>query len=193
MPEGPSILIAREEMESAIGKKVLKVAGNSKVDIASLQGQKLEEIGTWGKHLLLFFTNQVVKIHFMMFGSYVINKPKKDRPIRMSLKFSKITIFFYSCSVKFLEEDIENLYDWSGDIMSPSWDAENALKKIKSQPKEMVCDVLMDQSIFSGVGNIIKNEVLFKLRLQPKRLVGSLSPKKQKDLVKEAHRYTWQF
>jgi hypothetical protein len=35
--------------------------------------------------------------------------------------------------------------------------------------------------------------VLFKLRLQPKRLVGSLSPKKQKDLVKEAHRYTWQF
>lgn len=193
MPEGPSIYIAREEMQAAIGKKVLKVDGNSKMPIKELKGQALLEIGTWGKHLLLFFSRQVVKIHFMMFGSYSINTPKENRIVRMSLSFSKIDIFFYACSVQFLQENVEDIYDWSADVMSPSWDMEAAFKKILKHPNEMVCDVLMDQTIFSGVGNIIKNEVLFNLRLKPKRLIKSLAQKQLKELVEEAHEYSWRF
>lgn len=193
MPEGPSLYIAREEMEAAIGKKVLAVDGNSKMPIHSLKGQTLVEIGTWGKHLLLFFPDEVIKIHFMLWGSYSINTPKENRVVRMSLKFSKITLFFYACSVKFLEEDVEDLYDWSADVMSPSWDGGAAILKIKNFPNEMVCDVLMDQNIFSGVGNIIKNEVLFNLCLRPQVLVKNLTEKQIKNLVNETHEYTWKF
>jgi endonuclease-8 len=57
----------------------------------------------------------------------------------------------------------------------------------------MVCDVLMDQEIFSGIGNIIKNEVLFKLRIHPETRAGELSPKEQGELVKEARKYALQF
>lgn len=193
MPEGPSICIAREEMSPAIGKKVLAVSGNSKTPILNLKGQKLIDIGTWGKHLLLFFTNDVVKIHFMLWGSYSVDLPKDNRKIRLSLKFSNTTLFFYASSVKFLEEDVENLYDWSADVMSPSWDFDKAFIKIKKQLQEKVCDVLMDQSIFSGVGNIIKNEVLFNLRLNPNQLIGKLTDKKKKELIEETHEYTWKF
>lgn len=196
MPEGPTLFIAREEMHSAIGKKVLAVSGNSKMPIDELKGQTLTEIGIWGKQLLFFFPNYVVKIHLMLWGSYSINTPKENRVARLSLKFSNITLFFYACAVKFLdEEDIEDLYDWSVDVMSPSWNGEAALLKImdKKNSNEMVCDVLMDQNIFSGVGNIIKNEVLFNMRLRPERLLKSLTEREKEELVKEPHEYAWQF
>lgn len=193
MPEGPSMLIASEEMSAAIGKKVVSVSGNTRQPVKSLKNQTLKEIGTWGKHLLLFFNKSVLKIHFMLWGSYSIDAKKPNREPRLQLNFDKTKIYFYACAVKFLEADPEEIYDWSADVLSPSWDEEAAFKKMCRQQNEMVCDVLMDQNIFSGVGNIIKNEVLFLLRLHPERKLKSLSPNKQMQLIREAHSYSWKF
>lgn len=190
--EGPSLVIAREEMSRAIGQKVLRVSGNSKLPIATLKNQTLLEIGTWGKHLLFFFEKCTLKIHFLLWGSYRVDDPKDQAP-RLQLEFKDITIYCYSCSVQFLHEDVDEIYDWSADVMSPSWDEKKAFQKERKHPQEMVCDVLLDQSIFSGVGNIIKNEVLFLQRLSPMHKVGDLSPRKQMALVREAEDYTWKF
>lgn len=190
--EGPSLVIAREEMSPAIGQKVLRVSGNSRLPIASLKNQTLDEIGTWGKHLLLFFSNGTIKIHFLLWGSYRVNNPKNQDP-RLQLEFKNIKIFCYSCSIQFLQEDVEKIYDWSADVMSPSWDPEKALAKIQKKSKEMVCDLLLDQAIFAGVGNIIKNEVLFKLRLRPEHRTGDLTLRQKKALIAEAQDYTWKF
>jgi endonuclease-8 len=67
------------------------------------------------------------------------------------------------------------------------------MTKLKLQKNEMLCDVLMDQSIFSGVGNIIKNEVLFLLKYLPQRKVDTLSDKKLLEFVREAQDYSWKF
>lgn len=190
--EGPSLVIARDEMSPAIRQKVLHVHGNSRLPIQSLKGQTLQEIGTWGKHLLLFFSDCTVKIHFLLWGSYRVDDPKPQKP-RLELDFKNLKIYCYSCSVQFLEKDADEIYDWSADVMSPAWDPNKALAKLQKMPKEMVCDVLMDQSIFSGVGNIIKNETLFLRHLHPEHKVGDLSPKQQKALIDEADDYTWKF
>ena len=191
--EGPSLIIAREEMEGAVHQKVLKVRGNSRCPISTIKGQVLEDIGTWGKHLLLFFSDFTVKIHFLLWGSYRVNDPKPGRKPRLVLTFKTLKIFFYSCSIKFLDDDVENIYDWSQDILSPSWDGKKALEKIISHPNKMIGDVLLDQSIFSGVGNIMKNEVLFICRLNPERKVSSISQAKLRSLIKETHEYAWKF
>jgi endonuclease-8 len=191
--EGPSLVIAREEMSTAIGHRVLRVRGNSTQPIASLKGQKLLEIGAWGKHFLLFFEDATLKIHFLLWGTYRVDEKKGTQKPRLHLHFKNIDLYFYSCSIRFLEEDVDSIYDWSADTMSPSWDSAKALKKILEKPREMVCDVLMDQAIFSGVGNIIKNEVLFRLLLHPEHRVGKLNRKQLRKLVEEAHIYSWQF
>ena len=41
MPEGPSILILREQTERFAGQRILRVEGNSKVDLQRLQGQRV--------------------------------------------------------------------------------------------------------------------------------------------------------
>jgi endonuclease-8 len=193
MPEGPSILIATEEMSGAIGKKIKAVSGNSKEPITRLKNQVLKDVGSWGKHLLLFFSDDTLKIHFLMWGSYSINKKKPGRKPRLLLNFGKTKFYFYACSIKFLEKNADEIYDWSSDVLSPSWDEKAAMNKLLLQKDEMLCDVLMDQSVFSGVGNIIKNEVLFLLKYLPQRKVKTLSQKKLLELVREAQDYSWKF
>ena len=50
-------------------------------------------------------------------------------------------------------------YDFATDVMSDSWDPAAALRRMRGFPREEIADVLLDQTIFAGVGNIIKNEV----------------------------------
>ena len=60
-----------------------------------------------------------------------------------------------------------------------------ARRKLKKKPVMNVGDALLDQDIFSGVGNIIKNEVLFNLGLLPEVKVGELTARQQRALVRE--------
>ena len=95
MPEGPSIIILKEEVESFIGKKIMKVEGNSKLDIQRLSEKKIIDFKSWGKHFLICFKDFTVRIHFMLFGSYRINGQKESAP-RLRLIFEKGEINFYA-------------------------------------------------------------------------------------------------
>ena len=192
MPEGPSIVILKEEVQSFIGKKIIKVEGNSRLDIQRLSGKKIIDFKSWGKHFLICFKDFTVRIHFMLFGSYRINEQKESAP-RLRLIFKDGELNFYACSIKFIEENLDEVYDWKSDVMNPRWDAQAAGEKLKLKPEMMVCDALLDQNIFAGVGNIIKNEVLYRIHVQPETKVGDLPAKKLNELIKEARNYTFDF
>lgn len=192
MPEGPSLVIAREEMVPFIGKKVIAVSGNTKTDKERILNKKLLDIKTWGKHLLFCFDDFTVRIHFLMFGKYLVNEKKESDP-RLSMQFKNGEINLYTCSVKFIEEPLDEIYDWSADVLSDAWDPKAAKKKLKSIPNTMVTDALLDQTIFAGVGNIIKNEVLYRIKVHPKSRVGALPAKQLNDLIKEARNYSFDF
>ena len=57
----------------------------------------------------------------------------------------------------------------------------------------MVCDALLEQDIFAGVGNIIKNEVLYRIKVHPESRVQKLPPPKMKRMIDEARIYSFQF
>jgi len=192
MPEGPSIVILKELVQDFKGQKVISVEGNSKQDIQQLQGKILTDIKSWGKHFLLVFDHITVKIHFMLFGSYRINEHKETSP-RLSLQFQDGELNFYACSVKFLDNLPDEIYDWSADVMSDTWDPKKARGKLAKHPEMLVCDALLNQEIFAGVGNIIKNEVLFRIRVHPESKVGALSARKLNEMVKEARNYSFDF
>ncbi len=193
MPEGPSIVLLKEESLHFQGKKVLAVDGNTKtIDISRLLNKKLVEIRSWGKHYLLCFKGFTIRIHFLLFGSYAIDA-QREKLIRLHLRFTNGNLFFYSCSVKNLEGDINDHYDWSGDVMSPIWNPRKAKAKIKELPNVMVCDTLLDQHIFAGVGNIIKNEVLYRIRVHPESITSKLSEYKLNNLIREARQYSFDF
>ncbi len=195
MPEGPTLLIAREEMQGFVGRRVLRVEGNSRViDIGRMKGRTLREVRTWGKHLLLGFDAFTLKVHFMLFGSYRVDERRPNASPRLSLGFSKgAELNFYACSVQYLETPLDEVYDWSGDVLSADWDPAAARAKLRQRPDTLACDALLDQAIFSGVGNIIKNEVLFRIRLHPLSTIGALPSRKLSQLVDQARQYSFDF
>jgi endonuclease-8 len=194
MPEGPTIVILREEVEALHleGKKILAVAGNSKIDQHLLQGQTVVRFRSWGKHFLVCFKTCTLRVHFLLFGSYRINE-RKESPVRLSLQFAKDELNFYACSVKLLDKPVDEIYDWSGDIMADEWKATKALKKLKALPQMLCCDALLNQDIFAGSGNIIKNEILFRIRVHPLSTLGALPDAKLKEMVREVRKYAFEF
>ena len=192
MPEGPSIVIAREKMADFLGHKVTAVAGNAKIDMSRLENKKLIDIMTWGKHLLLCFSGFTVRIHFLLFGTYRINETKEAK-LHLGLTFNNGEINFYTAAVKVLEGDINSHYDWSADVMQEQWDKNAALDKLSRKPDMQICDALLEQDIFSGVGNIIKNEVLYRVHVQPESLTGSIPMEKLIEITDQARIYSYDF
>jgi endonuclease-8 len=192
MPEGPSIIILKEQVQKFAGKKILSTGGNTAVDLAGVAGSKIVAFRSWGKQFLVVLPKLTIRIHFLLWGSYSIDEQTKPRP-RLHLHFKTGDIYFYSCSIKILTEDLDTLYDWSADVMDDLWDPAKARKKLKACPNELAADALLDQDIFAGVGNIIKNEVLFRIRVHPESRIGALPPRKLSELIKEARIYSFDF
>ena len=193
MPEGPSLVILRELTQSFAGKRIRTAEGNSKIDKARLVGQRIVALRTWGKHFLIELDGFAIRIHFLMFGSYCIDA-RKDRPARLGLSFARgRELNFYSCAVRYIEGVLDEQYDWRVDVMSDAWDPALARRKLAAMPEMLVCDSLLDQNVFAGVGNIIKNEVLFRTRVHPLSRVGKLPPRKLRELIEQARLYSFEF
>ena len=176
MPEGPSIVILAEQVRAFEGRTISAASGNSKrIPFDALPGQPILSLRSWGKHFLIELPLFTLRVHFLMFGSYRIDERKDGSEARLSLQFEEGgELNFYTCSIKLVEGELEQAYDWRSDVMSEQWSPRLALKKLRENPERLVCDVLLDQSIFSGVGNIIKNEVLFRMHIHPLSTVTKL-------------------
>jgi endonuclease-8 len=191
--EGPSLIILKEELKKFSGRKISECSGVAKIDHQRLVGKKIKAFKTWGKHFLIEFNDFSIRIHFLMFGSYRINERKETNP-RLHIQFSNgEEINFYTTAVTVIDEDLNERYDWSADVLNELWDPKKARKKLKQMPDMIVSDALLDQNIFAGVGNIIKNEVLFRIFVHPESTIAALPPRKLTELITEAREYSFDF
>ena len=125
MPEGPSIVILREQVADFEGRTIVRAEGSSKdVAMDELAGQPILALRTFGKHFLIRLADRALRIHLLMFGTYLINQTKeagRAKP-RLSLFFDDDSaLHFYTCSIKTLSDDLDSEYDWRGDVMSDAW------------------------------------------------------------------------
>lgn len=193
MAEGPSIVLLKERASVLVGREIERVEGNTPAPKERLLHQQIVGVRSFGKHFLVELPTFSLRVHLLMLGSYCINE-RKDKPIRLGLGFDNgEEINFYSCSVKLVDEPLDQVYDWRIDVMAEQWDAVLARKNLRALSGALVCDALLDQTIFAGVGNVIKNEILFRIRLHPLSTVGMLPAAKLRELVMQARQYTFEF
>ncbi|HEY0976013.1 MAG TPA: endonuclease [Flavobacteriales bacterium] len=200
--EGPSLHLAAEQLQPFVGKRVKAVFGNTTIDQERLKGQVVQRIFAWGKHLVIQFDGSALRVHFLLFGSFeadvlgitVTGDYKRSREPRLALTFPNGELRTYTCSVVHLEtKDARKLYDRSVDVLARQWDPQQALERMGKTPDERITDVLLDQEVFAGVGNIIKNEVLSLERVHPATPIKDLRPAQRKALVKRARTFSQQF
>ncbi|XP_058380917.1 endonuclease 8-like 3 isoform X1 [Diceros bicornis minor] len=148
-------------------------------------------VETLGKELFMYFGPKALRIHFGMKGSIMINPPecknKGGVPPVFEVQLTKDLICFFDSSVELRnstesQQRIRMMEEL--DVCSPKFSFSRAESEVKKQKGRMLCDVLMDQRVLPGVGNIIKNEALFDGGLHPTVKVCQLTDEQTHHLVK---------
>ncbi len=192
MPEGPSILHLRNKLLPFKGKIVKKAGGYGPMPTDWIDGKKLLDICTWGKHLLFVFKNGTVRVHLMLFGEIHINERKKTNR-SFFLEFAKGEINGYVVKAEKLKGIPEEVYDWRTDILHKDFDPAYIKTLLKKHAEKTIDDVLMDQAVFTGVGNKIRNEALYLAGIHPLSITGKIPAAKIARLIKEVKTYAHLF
>ncbi|XP_018419053.1 PREDICTED: endonuclease 8-like 3 [Nanorana parkeri] len=157
-------------------------------------------VQTLGKELFIYFEAKALRVHFGMNGSMRINPAeRKDRsgaPAVLEVQLTKDLICFYDSTV-----DVRNALECQEkvrlfedlDMCSSKFSFSRAACEVKKQGCRMLCDVLLDQAVLPGVGNIIKNEALFDSGLHPAIQAGLLTDGQISHLVKMTRDFTLLF
>ena len=192
MPEGPTILVMAEEAAKFVGRPVREASGNAKIAYSRLMRRKPMAIRSFGKQFLVDFGAFYLRAHLLLFGSYRIDE-KREKPPRLALRFANGELNIYGGSVRLVDGALADDYDWRVDVLSDEWDPARARRTLRARPATLACDILMDQDVFAGVGNIIKNEVLHRVGVHPAARLDELTAPKRAALVKDARDFSYQF
>ncbi|NXG26824.1 NEIL3 Endonuclease, partial [Dromaius novaehollandiae] len=156
-----------------------------------LTGHVYRGVETLGKELFMYFGQTALRVHFGMNGSMCINHDEsEDRngalPV-LKIQLTEDTVCFFEATVEYrnaAESEQKVRLMESLDVCSPKFSCLRAESEIKQQKTRMLCDVLLDQAVLPGVGNIIKNEALFDSGLHPAVKVCQLTDEHIRHLVK---------
>ncbi|NXE28500.1 NEIL3 Endonuclease, partial [Ardeotis kori] len=165
-----------------------------------LIGHVYRGVETLGKELFMFFDQKALRIHFGMNGSMCINpdgsKDKNGALPVLEIQLTEDTVSFFEVTVEYrnaAESEQKVRMMESLDVCSPKFSSLRAESEVKQQKTRMLCDVLLDQAVLPGVGNIIKNEALFDSGLHPAIEVCRLTDKHIRHLVKMTRDFTLLF
>jgi len=188
MPEGPSILFLKDQLLAFKGNSVQKAGGYGPMPTRWLKGKTLKDIDTWGKHLLLLFDGGAVRIHLGLFGDVLISERKKVNR-SFYLEFANGEMNGYVVNAIKLTKQLKEIYDWRTDILSKQFDKAYIRILLQQKAVKTIDDVLMDQNVFTGVGNKIRNEALYRAGIHPQSIIGKIPPAKITSLINEVVKY----
>lgn len=188
MVEGPtakaySIKISRG-FNGEIVKNVLVRSRKTFLDPKELLNKMFLGSDSIGKNILLSFDGITVRVHLMMFGTihiYEANEPlqKPIERVRLLIEGLKKKLTVYNAPIIEIDEKgalIERLKSTLGpDPLSSEWNNWEAINNILKHKREKIGVILLDQSVISGIGNILRNEILFRAKISPERRVENMS------------------
>jgi formamidopyrimidine-DNA glycosylase len=170
------------------------------------KGQVLSQVFSVGKEVFLIFENDnhAIRLHFGMNGSLVFHTRQNNRygynndepTFEMTFLRTQHSerILCYSTTVSTLTANIarskfERLFCLDVCSNDDHFDHQRVLQALRSRPHSMLTDVLLDQSRFPGVGNIIKVEGLHRAKLHPKRRVENCSDQELDRVIQQCRSY----
>lgn len=193
MPEGPSILFLKNKIQRYKGKTVTEASGYGEMNKSRIVNIKLEDIDTYGKNFLFVFKDFFVTVHLGLFGRMLVNKRKKVNA-SFALHFGSDEINFYIAKTKLIEGKPRDHFNYKTDILKPEFDPEFIINELQTNhANETIGDVLMDQTLFAGVGNIIRVEVMYHAKIHPASIVKDIPEKKLVFLLKMVVDYAEEF
>lgn len=194
MPEGPSIKVTADRLRNAIGGKMINTFSSSlKKSIAEgwrakIEGHHVDVVRSIGKHLLVELSSgYVLYSHMMMWGAWHVYAPdetwqKPPQRARAVLHTSDAVAVLFNapvCELIHRDQLAQHITATSGpDLLGETFDIDAARQRFYApeHAEREVGELIMDQQVLAGIGNILKSEILFKAGIHPQRMPGTVTP-----------------
>ncbi|CAM3385730.1 DNA-formamidopyrimidine glycosylase family protein [Nocardioides dubius] len=180
MPEGHTLRRLAGLLDDAFAGRRLGVSspqGRFAADAAVLDGAPLVGADAAGKHLFLEFADErIVHIHLGLIGRFDLAEGIAPPPVgEVRLRLVAADHSAYAdlrgatrCDLVGPEKRAAVIASLGPDPLRADADPERAWRRI-SRSERTIGDLLMDQAVIAGVGNVYRAEVLFRHRMHPLR------------------------
>ena len=192
MPEGDTIFRAARTLHRALAGRVVTrfesvFPALTRVDTdAPIAGRSVTSVSARGKHLLMAFDRDLIlHTHMRMNGSWHIYRPgerwrapKHDMRVRIDTDAYVAVAFSVPVAEFLTAEDLARhprISTLGPDLASDAFDRNEVRRRMAAHATGPLHDVLLDQRVLAGIGNVLKSEALFVARLSPFMRAGDLT------------------
>jgi endonuclease VIII len=202
MPEGDTIHRAAASVRRGLlGRTLTRVEVPRLPPPLPAVGASVDRVEARGKHLLVWTSDGlVVHTHQMMTGSWHLYRPgerwrKSPRSVRVVLGVEGlVAVCFASPVVEVLDHDGLRrhpvLRRLGPDLCTPEPDLDEVERRFRrlAAADRSIGEVLLDQRISSGIGNVYRCDVLFLHGVHPATPVGQVPAAQRRSLYEDAGR-----
>ena len=192
MPEGDTIFRAAATLHRALAGHVVTRFESVYPALTRIArdrpivGRTVESVFARGKHLLITFSGDLVlRTHMRMSGSWHLYRAgdrwrRPGRDMRVLVATAAVEAVGFNVPVAELLTARElarhkELQALGPDLLAPSFDPDEAIRRMRARPDDAVGDVLLNQRVMAGIGNVFKSEILFLAAIDPFTAVSALS------------------
>jgi endonuclease-8 len=191
MPEGDTIFRAAQTMRGPLVQQTVvgfttRVPQILALGPQRLIGQRVAEVESRGKHMLIWFepSDLVLHSHMRMSGSWHLYRTgerwrRGEHLARAVIEVEGWTAVCFSAPVCQLltRSQLERLPSVAAlgpDALDQATDLAEARRRLDLRAEMAIADALLDQGVLAGIGNVYKSEVLFIHRVDPWTPVGDV-------------------
>jgi endonuclease-8 len=210
MPEGDTIYRTARALQRAIGGKVVTgfetgLAKLARVDDDSpLVGRVVERVESRGKWCLICFSGDLILVtHMLMSGSWHLYRTGERwqmgrNQMRVVIRTADWEAVAFDVQVAEFQtarslERSSQVPKLGPDILSKDFTVEGGVERLvayaRENPDAEVADVLLNQHVLAGLGNVYKSEVAFAAGVNPFRTMRTITAREIEAMVDFAHRY----
>ncbi len=190
MPEGDTIFrIARTLNRALAGKVVTRFETMlPRLERTSIRGRTIERVRSSGKHLIIEFSDGLLlRTHLRMNGSWHLYRSgERWRRPRDDMRIVIATEDFEAVGFNIPVAEFGEPPTHGPDLLADSFDAGDAIRRIRENAASEIANVLLDQRVLAGIGNIYKSEVLHACGIDPFTPVNALGDDVLQRVVKKA-------
>jgi len=188
MPELPEVYTMAEGLKTLIGRKITSVWAdkpNILRVVKKSEGRKILRVERKGKNIVLNLDkNFSMLLHPKMTGKFLLNQ--RDKHERIIFKFDGGDFLTFSDKRRFARIEVFTKSAIANELSRIGEDALNIsfenFKSLINLKRKKIKQVLMDQGIVAGIGNIYADEILWKSKVHPERFANTLSDGEVKNI-----------
>lgn len=195
MPEGHTIhRLARDHTKWFGGQKlaISSPQGRFADEATLIDGKTLDHASACGKHLFYHFKRApILHIHLGLYGKYRIHDNPSPEPrgaVRVRMIGKSMTVDLNGpnqCEV-IDEPEYASILDRLGpDPLRDDADPPRAWAKVRKS-RAPIGQLLMDQAVVAGIGNIYRTEILWRAKIHPRNAGNTITPDQFDELWSDA-------